>query len=83
MTTAWAEREEEDKPNSWLVLVHVWPIPEDDEAQAAFDRIIEVVDEQLPAYDVDFSAVYASKVEVVGLDDLDEINTIEDLNWST
>lgn len=83
MTTEWADRPEEDKPNSWLVLVHVWPIPEEDEARAAFGRIADTVQAELPAYEVEVSAVYASKVEVVGMDDLDNFDTIEDLDWST
>ena len=78
MSDRWTH-DEADAPNSWLIMVHVNPIPEDAEALIVFDDIVSVVDERLADYDVDVSAVYASKVEVVGLDDLDSFDTIADL----
>ncbi len=70
---------EDGRPSSWLVLVQIWPIPEDTETVAVIDRITEVVDAELStSYKVDVSAVYASRVEVIGMDDLDALDTIED-----
>jgi len=71
--------ESDDQPNSWLVMVHVRPIPEQFETRAVFDRITRIVKEDLPGYEVDVEALYASSVDVVGLDDLDALETIEDL----
>jgi hypothetical protein len=62
-----------ENQTSWLVLVNVWPVPEESEARIVFDRIVEIVDEELEEYEVDLSAVYAKKVSVVSLQDLDDL----------
>jgi len=70
-------------PNSWLLMIHIFPIPEDDETQAMFDASCELVDKLLPGYKADVAAVYASKVEVINLEDLDKLETIEDLGFAS
>lgn len=71
----------DDNPSSWLLMIHIFPIPEEGEAQAMFDAACELVDEKLPGYKADVAAVYASKVEVVSLDDLDGLETIADMGF--
>ncbi len=67
-----------DTPNSWLVMVQVTPIPEPSETEATINRIIRMVDKSLPRYKVNVSAVYASNIEVIGMDDLDALETLDD-----
>ncbi len=78
MSEQWA-----DNPNSWLLMIHINPIPESDETQAMFDAVTELIDKLLPGYQADVAAVYASKVEVVSLDDLDNLTTIDDLGFTS
>ncbi len=66
-----------DTPNSWLLMVQVSPIPEEFEIHATINKIIQVVDNSLSGYKVDVSAVYASNIEIIGMDDLDALETLE------
>ena len=59
-------------------MIHVLPIPEEDEIQIVLGKIQDLVDLELPSYEIEVSAVYASRVEVIGMDDLEALNTIED-----
>ncbi len=78
MSEQWA-----DKPTSWLLMIHVSPIPEDEEAQGMFDAAVELVESKLPGFKADVAAVYASKVEVVSLDDLDHLTTLDDIGFAS
>ena len=59
-------------------MIHVLPIPEENEIQAVLAKLQDLVDLELPSYEIEVSAVYASRVEVIGMDDLDALETIED-----
>ena len=63
---------------TWLVLVHVAPIPEDIDAHSFLAKVETLAEESFPDHGVDIAEVFAADVEVVSLEDLDNLPSTDD-----
>jgi hypothetical protein len=61
---------------SYLIFVHVHPIPEDSDAHTVERAIQSATENLLPDYDVEVTAAWVSDFEVVSLGDLDALPTV-------
>lgn len=60
---------------SYLVFVHIHPIPEDHEAVRVEKALAVVAQELLPGFDIEVTAAWVTGFEVVSMGDLDSLPT--------
>lgn len=62
-----------DQASSYLIFVHVHPIPEDEDAFRLERALASVAEDMLPDLDVEITAAWVSNFEVISLSDLDAL----------
>lgn len=64
--------------NSWLILIHVSPVPELERSDSLFESItdlaMDLIDDE---FQVEASALVVSNFDVISMDDLDNLDTFE------